>query len=77
MILNPWFIPAMLIVGLWGAAWKLVALWKCGRNNQLAWFVVLAILNTAGILPILYIFFFQKKAVKKVAKKKPAKRKKR
>ena len=31
-------------------------------HNQLAWFICLAIFNTAGILPIIYILCFQKTA---------------
>ncbi|HUT22183.1 MAG TPA: DUF5652 family protein [Candidatus Bipolaricaulota bacterium] len=52
-----WLIP----LAIWSAVWKAIALWKSGRNNQLAWFVVMIILNTAGILPIVYLLFFQKK----------------
>ena len=50
----------ILLVAIWDGVWKLIALWKSARNNQLAWFVCLAIFNTAGILPILYILLFQK-----------------
>lgn len=35
-------------------------MWKSARNGQLAWFICLSIFSTAGILPILYIRFFQK-----------------
>ena len=59
----------LLLLILWELVWKSIALWKTGRNNQLAWFVCILILNTAGILPIVYLLFFQPKA-KKVAKKK-------
>jgi len=52
-----WLIP--LIV--WSVIWKGLALWKCGRNNQLAWFIAMLVLNTAGILEIVYLLFFQKK----------------
>jgi methionyl-tRNA synthetase len=41
--------------------WKGIALWKAGTKKQLAWFVCLFIFNTAGILPILYLIFRQKK----------------
>jgi methionyl-tRNA synthetase len=54
-------IPILLPLILWEAVWKGIALWKSGRNKQLAWFVCIFIFNTAGILPILYIMFFQKK----------------
>jgi len=54
-------IGVVVVLAIWDGIWKLIALWKSARNGQLAWFVVLAILNTAGILPILYIWLFQKK----------------
>ena len=54
-------ITAIVIVAIWDGVWKLIALWKSARHNQLAWFICLAIFNTAGILPILYILLFQKK----------------
>ena len=46
---------------IWAIAWKGLALWKCGRNTQLYWFIALLILNTLGILEIIYFFWFQKK----------------
>ena len=49
------------LVVAWEAAWKGVALWRAGRNAHLAWFIALFILNTVGILPIIYIFAFSKK----------------
>ena len=54
------FICVIILIAIWDAVWKLIALWKSARNNQLAWFICLAIFNTAGILPILYITLFQK-----------------
>jgi len=50
----------IVLLAIWDGVWKLIALWKSARNNQLAWFVCLAIFNTVGILPILYILCFQK-----------------
>jgi len=50
----------IILLAIWDGVWKLIALWKSARNNQLAWFVCLAIFNTLGILPILYILVFQK-----------------
>ncbi len=40
---------------------KVIALWKAGRNNQLYWFIALVIVNSVGILPVIYLLFFQKK----------------
>ena len=55
------FITAIVIVSIWDAVWKLIALWKSARHGQLVWYIFLAILNTAGILPILYLLLFQKR----------------
>lgn len=59
----PWvvlLVCVIVVLAIWDGVWKLIALWKSARNSQLAWFIFLAILNTAGILPILYIWLFQK-----------------
>jgi Family of unknown function (DUF5652) len=53
-----WLI-VIIVAAIWDGIWKLIALWKSARNNELAWYVCLAIFNTVGILPILYILFFQ------------------
>lgn len=58
---NVWWI---LILALWSIAWKGVALWKAARGGDKVWFVVLLILNTVGILEILYIFYFSKQSTK-------------
>jgi Family of unknown function (DUF5652) len=57
----PLFIPIIIIVGIWDSVWKIIAMWKAGRNNQLAWFICIAIFNTIGILPIIYILIQRKK----------------
>lgn len=69
----------LLIIIVWTAIWKLLGLWKSARNTHIAWFIVIALLNTAGILPILYIYVFSKmgkKKAKKTAKKKVTKKSK-
>jgi len=59
--LPAWVIPVILILIVWDGVWKLIALWKSARNNQLAWFICIAIFNTIGILPIIYILINKKK----------------
>jgi len=51
----------LIPLAIWDLIWKGIALWKCGRNNQLIWFIVILVCNTVGILPIVYLLFFQKK----------------
>ena len=53
-------IVVIVLLAIWDGVWKLIALLKSARHNQLGWFICLAIFNTAGILPILYILCFQK-----------------
>ena len=50
-----WFIPDLVILVVWDTVWKLIAMWKAGRNNHLAWFICIAIFNTVGVLPIVYL----------------------
>lgn len=52
-------IPVLIVVAIWDAVWKAIAMWKCGRNNQLAWFICIVVFNTAGILPISYLLWGQ------------------
>ena len=51
-------LPIAVVVPLavWGLIWKGIALWKAAQRDQLGWYLVLLIINTAGILPIIYIF---------------------
>jgi len=65
MSLGLVFIILIVAVIIWSSIWKGIALWKCGRNNQLAWYIVLLIFNTCGILEIIYIIWFRKKAIDK------------
>ncbi|MGB7768830.1 MAG: DUF5652 family protein [Verrucomicrobiia bacterium] len=62
------FIIVIILLAIWDGVWKLIALWKSARHDQLAWFICLAIFNTIGILPILYILFFQKNGAPAPAK---------
>src|SRR6476661_8878656 len=53
--------PLLILLIVWEAAWKLLAMWKAGRDNQAAWFVCIALINSAGILPIIYLIARRKK----------------
>jgi hypothetical protein len=45
----------------WTLPWKGVALWKAAHRNDQWWFIALLVLNTVGLLEILYIFLFSKR----------------
>lgn len=57
---NPQYMSLIFILVLWELVWKGIALWKAARESQKYWFIAILILNTVGILPILYIFLFKK-----------------
>ena len=50
----------IFLIIIWTLPWKGVALWKAAGRKEKWWFVALLILNTLGILEILYIFVFSK-----------------
>ncbi len=50
---HPW----LLLILIWSAIWKAIALWKSARNNHLIIFVLLTILNTMGIAEIIYLAY--------------------
>ena len=58
-LLIMWLVIPLFLV--WSMAWKGIALWRAGRNDHLAWFIVLFVVNKLGILPIIYIFAFSRK----------------
>lgn len=53
--------PLLIILVIWETIWKLIAMWKSARNNHLAWFICIAVINTIGILPIIYILIHRNK----------------
>ncbi len=57
-----WFIPLVFILAVWEAVWKMIAMWKSARKDQLAWFICIGIFNTVGILPIVYLLIQRKKS---------------
>ena len=51
----------LALVIIWSLVWKGMALWKAAQRKDLVWFIVFLFVNTAGILEILYLYFFSKK----------------
>ena len=53
-------VPVFLLVVIWSLVWKGLALWKAAKSNDRNWFIALLIINSLGLLEILYIYFFSK-----------------
>jgi len=59
-VLNP-NSPILYLLIAWSIIWKGIALWHSARNKQLVWYIMLLIVNTVGILEIVYLIFFKKR----------------
>lgn len=74
-ILNLNYSPIVFLIiflVIWDFTWKALAMWKSARNNDLVWFVCIALINTLGILPIVYILLDRKKGLKESKEEKQA-----
>jgi hypothetical protein len=58
-LVQYWFLIAPFV--LLDLALKGFALWKSANQQQKVWFVCLLLINSMGILPGVYLLFFQKK----------------
>jgi len=58
------FTALLSILIVWSLVWKGLALWKAARLNQKVWFIILLIVNTAGILEIIYYFLIARQKEK-------------
>jgi hypothetical protein len=52
-----WLIVTLIV---WELAWKAIAMWKAARNKEAIWYVCLLLINTLGILPIIYMLMKSK-----------------
>ncbi len=54
-LLIPLFIMAMV----WSFMWKGLALWHSAQKHEIGWFLVFLVVNTLGILEMVYLFGFR------------------
>ena len=54
-------LPILTLIIIWILFWKGYAIWTAVKNNHKGWFVAVLILNTFGILEIIYLFGVAKK----------------
>ncbi len=46
----------VLLVVLWSLLWKGLALWRSAKRGDMWWFIAFLVINTLGILEIVYLF---------------------
>jgi hypothetical protein len=49
-----WF----LALFAWTIVWKGLALWRSAHKNEPYWFIAFLVINTVGIMEILYLYVF-------------------
>ena len=58
---HPEAVAPVVALGTWGMIWKAFALYRAGANRSPGWFTALLLVNSVGILEMLYLFVFGKK----------------
>lgn len=53
-------VATIIVLSIWGLIWKSMGFWKSARSNERLWFIAFILLQTLGILEILYLFVFSK-----------------
>jgi hypothetical protein len=53
------FVPIIFVIIIWTIAIKGYSLWHAARNDQKAWFATLLIINTLGLLELVYLIWFR------------------
>jgi hypothetical protein len=55
--------PMMVLLVAWSLFWKGAALWTAAHRKESWWFIALLILNTVGVLEIIYLFAITKEGL--------------
>lgn len=64
------FGTTLSLVLLWSLFWKGLALWHSAGRKDAWWFVALLLINTMGLLEIIYLFAFAKLKINELFGKK-------
>jgi predicted permease len=52
-----YFVVLIIVVAIWDGIWKLFAMWRACKRDSKLWFILIAVFNTLGVMPILYLIF--------------------
>ena len=53
---SAYFMPVIVLIILWDFFWKAWGLWVSAQRKEKIWFALILIINSAGILPIIYLW---------------------
>lgn len=51
----------LVVLIIWSLFWKGMSMWKAAKRGSKPWFIILLLVNTVGILDIIYIYLIDKK----------------
>ncbi|OGI82000.1 hypothetical protein A3I95_03460 [Candidatus Nomurabacteria bacterium RIFCSPLOWO2_02_FULL_44_12] len=54
------YVFGIILIMIWSLFWKGLALWHASKRSDKKWFIAILILNTFGVLEIIYLFHFVK-----------------
>jgi len=54
-----WALFGLLVLTLWTLVWEGLGLWHAAQHKQRNWFIAILVLNTLGLLPIVYLIWFR------------------
>ena len=55
----------LLALFVWDLFWRAIALWRAAQRKDQLWFIIMVIINSAGVIPILYLLLTESKGKKK------------
>ena len=58
---SPFILIFLTILAVWSLLVKGIALWHAAKTNEKPWFIAILILNTVGVLEVIYLLAFSKK----------------
>jgi hypothetical protein len=58
----------IILLIIWELTWKGLGLYRAGKKQQPIWFVLILIVNSMGILPIIYLLISKDKIKSKKRK---------
>ena len=58
--MESWVIGLIILGVVWTLIWKALAMWRAAKVGSKVWFVILLVVNTLGIMDIIYLYVVSK-----------------
>lgn len=61
MAIDPRMLRVIIVMAIVTLPLKAIAMWRAARAEQKGWYAAILLLNTFGILELVYLFYFSRK----------------